>query len=116
MSGISTGGEPNSFGTPSQIAVTRALAEFHARRPVQIAGKGGSILALPVDGMDKSALAAFRRLCAPAAPCLVVTAERARAIGIETVCAVAIELDRHADPAAIMALAAGSQSAHSGAV
>jgi GTP cyclohydrolase II len=114
MSGVSVGDTPNSFGTPSQIAVTRALAEFHARRPLQIVGKGGGILALPVDGLDQNALDAFRRLCTPAPPRLVVTAERARAIGIETAGAVALEIDRYADPAAIMALAAASQSTYSG--
>jgi len=113
MSRISTGGTPNSFGTSSQIAVTRALAEFHARRPVQIAGSGGSILALPVYGLDQDALDAFRRLCAPATVRLVVTAERARAIGIDTAHAVALDLVQHADPAAIMALAAGSQATFS---
>ncbi len=114
MSSISAGGGPNSFGTPSQIAVTRALAEFHGRRPVEIVGSGESILALPVDGLEANALYAFRQLCAPAAPRLIVTAERARAIRIETARAVALEIGERAGPAVIMALAAESQSTYSG--
>src|SRR3954465_10814887 len=116
MSQISAFGGPNCFGTPAQIAVTRALAEFHARRPMQITADAERILALPVDGLDARSLAAFRRLCAPALPRLVVTAERARAIGIETNESVALEPDPKASIAAIMALAAGSHVAYSGGV
>jgi GTP cyclohydrolase II len=116
MSQISAFGGPNCFGTPAQIAVTRALAEFHARRPMQISAEAEQVLALPVDGLDARSLAAFQRLCAPALPRLVLTAERARAIGIETNETVALEPDPKASIAAIMALAAGSHAAYSGDV
>jgi GTP cyclohydrolase II len=116
MSQISAFGGPNCFGTPAQIAVTRALAEFHARRPMQISAEAEQVLALPVDGLDARSLTAFQRLCAPALPRLVVTAERARAIGIETNETVALEIDGNAKAAAIMALAAGSHVAYSGGV
>ena len=96
MSQISSFGGPNCFGTPAQIAVTRALAEFHARRPLQISAGPEKVLALPLDGLDARALDAFRRLSAPAMPRLVVTAERARAIGFDTDQAVALDIDRNA--------------------
>ena len=116
MSQISSFGGPNCFGTPAQIAVTRAVAEFHARRPLQISAGAEQVLALPLDGLDARALDAFRRLCAPAMPCLVVTAERARAIGFERDQAVALDIDRNAKPAAIIALAAETHAVYSGPV
>jgi GTP cyclohydrolase II len=112
MSQISALGGPNCFGSPAQIALTRALAEFQARRPMQISGEAEQILALPVEGLDARALEAFRRLCALAVPRLVVTAERARAIGIKTDRAVALDIERHAKASAIVALAADSQATY----
>jgi len=111
MSGISADRGPNCFGTPAQIAVTRALAEFHARRPLRVAVSTGDILAMPLDGLDARALDAFRKLCAPAALRLVVTPERARAIGIETDEAVALDLNAHVSLASIFALAVDSDLA-----
>jgi GTP cyclohydrolase II len=84
MREIAPGGDLSCFGTPSELSVTRALAEFHARRPVLVTAPGDSVLALPVEGLDHARLVAFRALCVPAAPGVAITAQRARAIGIET--------------------------------
>jgi GTP cyclohydrolase II len=69
------------FGPPERIAVERGLTEFRAGRPV-IISSARSVAALPVDGIGDELLAAFRKLCAPEAPRLVVTARRAQAMGI----------------------------------
>ena len=62
------------FGAdPDDIAVQRGIAEFRAGRPVMVAGTGGAITALPVDGLTASTWEAFRAACAPEALRLVVT-------------------------------------------
>jgi GTP cyclohydrolase II len=93
------------FGTPSEISVTRGLAEFHARRPVLITVPGDNILALPVDGLDATRFEGFRSLCAPAVPSLVVTAQRARALGIDASEPVDLNLRHELDARAILSLA-----------
>jgi hypothetical protein len=72
------------LGERSQIAVERALSEFRSGRPVLITSVSDAITALPVDGMTEAMLVAFRRLSRPVRPFLLVTARRARAIGVET--------------------------------
>jgi GTP cyclohydrolase II len=84
MSEIVLNADLTCFGTASEISVTRGLAEFNACRPIQVDAPGENVLALPVEGLDSARLAGFRNLCTPAAPALVVTAQRARALGIET--------------------------------
>jgi GTP cyclohydrolase II len=116
MSDISVADGPNCFGTASQIAVTRALAEFHARRPIRISDPRGDVLVLPVDGLTARPLEAFRRICAPLLPRLVVTAERAHALGIRTVRPVALEIGANAESAAVTTFAADSQSTYAGQV
>ena len=71
------------FGTADDIGVQRGIAEFQAGRPVIIAGADELIVALPVDGITDATWQAFKALCAPAAPRLVVTAKRARVIGLD---------------------------------
>jgi len=71
------------FGTPEQVGVVRGLAELRARRPVLIEANGKPQLTLPVDGLDSVRLAAFTNLCSPVAPRLVVSARRARALGLK---------------------------------
>src|SRR3974390_123730 len=93
MNAIGRSGDLSCFGTTSEISVTRGLAEFHARRPVQMTASGESVLVLPVDGLDAVRLAVFRNLCAPAVPRLVITAQRARALGIDTQVSVDLPLD-----------------------
>src|SRR6186997_2168551 len=102
------GGAPGSilFGTRAQVGVGRGLAEFRAGRPVVVTDDSEMLLCLPVEGLDKERLAAFRSLCAPIAPRLVLTSLRARALGVETSKPVALELMPHVDAAAIMSLTA----------
>jgi GTP cyclohydrolase II len=70
------------FGSPDHISVERGLAEFRAGRPVVIESSGGSIAALPIDGLTDERLTAFRQLCAPAALHVAITASRALALGL----------------------------------
>jgi len=65
---------------------------------------GESILALPVDGLDTVRLAGFRSLCAPAIPRLVITAQRARVLGVDTQDPVDLPLDEKLDAQAILSL------------
>jgi len=69
------------LGGGPQVAVDRALCEFRATRPVWIIGVAG-LIALPVDGLDDAKLAAFRAASVPAGLQLVVSARRARALGL----------------------------------
>src|SRR5205823_8020997 len=72
------------FGSPDRVLVKRGLAEFRSGRPVVFSSQATKFLiALPVDGLDEARLHAFEHLCAPAELRLVVTARRARALGIE---------------------------------
>jgi GTP cyclohydrolase II len=70
------------FGAPKQVAVERGLAEFRAGRSVIIASAHESVVVLPVDGMTDEGLAAFRQLCSPQRPYLLVTSRRARTLGL----------------------------------
>jgi len=82
------------FGSPDRVLVKRGLAEFRSGRPVVFSSPDAKfLLALPVDGLDEARLHAFQQLCAPADPRLVVTARRARALGIESEGPVALKLD-----------------------
>lgn len=80
------------FGSPDRVLVKRGLAEFRSGRPVIFSQAEKFLMALPVDGLDPARLRAFEHLCAPARPKLVVTARRARALGIEANNAVALKL------------------------
>jgi GTP cyclohydrolase II len=70
------------FGTADTIAVQRGITEFQAGRPIAITDADEMIVALPVDGLTGATWAAFKALCAPAPPRLVITARRARVIGL----------------------------------
>jgi GTP cyclohydrolase II len=94
------------FGTQAQVGVGRGLAEFRAGRPVVISSSGEILLCLPVEGLDKSRLAAFRALCAPIVPRLVLTGLRARSLGIESSEPVAIEMMADVDASEILTLSA----------
>jgi GTP cyclohydrolase II len=80
---MSGNGKSGLFGNPERVAVERGLAEFRSGRPVVMTAAGEITLVLPVDGMTDEQLASVRLLCAPAKPYLLVTARRARALGIE---------------------------------
>jgi GTP cyclohydrolase II len=97
------------FGTKGQTGVNRGIAEFHARRPVLVAGNE-TLLALPVEGLDAQRLAEFIALCAPAMPRLVVTARRAHALGLDASSPMALHLAPDVTVAAIVALVADAKT------
>jgi len=99
------------FGTPKQVAVERGLAEFRSGRPVIVTSAGERVVALPVDGMSDQRLAAFRLLCAPGRPHLLVTARRARALGLDAAGPTGLAIGDLHDAAAIFSLAARAQVA-----
>jgi len=95
------------FGSPDRVLVKRGLAEFRSGRPVVFSSQNQKfLLGLPVDGLDAARLHAFEHLCAPATPRLVVTARRARALGIESTGPVALKLAQGADADSIYSLVA----------
>jgi len=94
------------FGAPGQVEVERGLAEFRGGRPVRITALGQSVVALPVDGMDARRLTAFAAFAAPALPRLVITARRARALGLDVSEPVALALSGTEDIETIEALVA----------
>src|ERR1700674_2779121 len=93
------------FGLSAQVQVERGLAEFRGGRPIMFCDGGQALLALPVDGLDRDRLAAFRALCG-ALPQLMVTARRARALGLEAVGPISLALTDADDAATIFSLAA----------
>jgi len=93
-------------GTREQVSANRALAEFRSGRPVILAASNETLLCLPVEGLDKDRLAAFRALAAPMAPRLVLTSSRARSLGVDASEPVAIELSDNVDTQTILALVA----------
>jgi GTP cyclohydrolase II len=92
------------FGPAAHIAVERALAEFRSGRPVVIDSRSGSTAVLPIDGMTDARLAAFRQLCALSQVHVVVTASRARALGLEASGPVGLMLPENADAAVLFSL------------
>src|SRR6202158_4908915 len=109
MCAVRTSVGSSLFGTKEQVGVNRGLAEFHARRPVLITGAGETLLTLPVEGLDAQRLAEFKTLCAPAAPRLVITARRARALGLEAATPLALQLTAADDVDTILALVANAK-------
>jgi GTP cyclohydrolase II len=96
-------------GDPTQVAVERAVSEFRSGRPVLITAAGGSITALPVDGMTEAMLIAFRLLSRPLRPFLLVTARRARVMGVEASGPTGISLDECSSAGEIFSLASATQ-------
>jgi GTP cyclohydrolase II len=109
MSGVGKDVASSLFGTDAQIDVTRGLAEFHAGRPLFVTSGPETILALPVEGLNTERLAAFIALCAPAAPRLVITTRRARALGLKTQAATSLRLSARLDSETILAFVAGAK-------
>lgn len=100
------------FGTREHVGVGRGLAEFRAGRPVLLEDVQETLICLPVEGLDKDRLQAFRSLCAPVEPRLVITSLRARSLGIAADEPVALELAAAADANMILALVADATSDH----
>jgi GTP cyclohydrolase II len=80
------------FGNTEHLSVSRALSELQARRPIRVEASGEVLFALPVEGLDDQRLNEFVALCSPNAPELIVTQQRARAIGIEASTPMALPL------------------------
>jgi GTP cyclohydrolase II len=97
------------FGRPEQVAVERGLAEFRSGRPVVLMSADEEVMVLPVDGMTDEGFASFRLLCAPARPYLLVTARRARALGLDRAAPTGLALGDLYDRPAIFSLAADAQ-------
>jgi GTP cyclohydrolase II len=106
MAGSGTSG---LFGAAEQIAVERGLAEFRSGRPVIVTSAEEMVTVLPVDGMTDEALVSFRGLCLPARPHLLITARRARALGLEGAGPTGLPVGDLYDRAAIFSLAADAQ-------
>jgi GTP cyclohydrolase II len=101
------------FGSPGKIAVERGLAEFRAGRPVLFAAASG-VVAVPVDALDDAHLQNFIEAFARPSGTLrlVVTARRARALGLEAEGPVALTLDGSEGLDAIHSLAADASARH----
>ncbi len=97
------------FGRPEQVAVERGLAEFRSGRPIIVISADERVMVLPVDGMTDEGLASFRLVCAPGRPYLLVTARRARALGLDRAAPTGVALGELYDRAAIFSLAADAQ-------
>jgi GTP cyclohydrolase II len=106
---MSSKAKASLFGAPNQVAVERGLAEFRSGRPVIITSPDAATVALPVDGMTDHGLAAFRQLSAPGRPYLLITARRARALGLSGAGPTGLAIGDLFDAAAIFSLAADTQ-------
>jgi GTP cyclohydrolase II len=106
---MSGNGKFDLFGKPKHVAVERALAEFRSGRPVIFRAGGEATVVLPVDGMTDQGLASFRQVCAPGRPHLLITARRARALGLEGAGPTGLAIGDLHDAAAILSLAADTQ-------
>jgi GTP cyclohydrolase II len=106
---MSGNGKFDLFGKPKHVAVERALAEFRSGRPVIFTAGGEAAVVLPVDGMTDQGLASFRLVCAPGRPHLLITARRARALGLEGAGPTGLAIGDLHDAAAILSLAADTQ-------
>jgi GTP cyclohydrolase II len=89
--------------------VERGLAEFRSARPVLIDSPAGSIAALPIDGMTDERLSVFRQLCAPARLHVLITASRARALGLDATAPLGLALSDDASAATTLALVADAR-------
>ena len=113
MSAFRTSASSKLFGSKGHTSVSRGLAEYHARRPVLINWVNGvseTLLTLPVEGLDAQRLGEFLTLCAPAAPELIITAQRALALGINASTPMALQLSSGTDARSILALVGNTGS------
>lgn len=80
------------FGSPEYTSVSRALGELQARRPITINAPGEELFLLPIEGLNDERLADFLSLCRPAMPDLIITQQRALALGLAATAPMAIRL------------------------
>lgn len=98
------------FGSREYTSVSRALAELQARRPVQINAPGETLLILPVEGLDNQRLGEFVSLCRPATPDLIITQQRALALGLGASTPMSLRLPKAVDADTIFNLVAERKS------
>jgi GTP cyclohydrolase II len=96
------------FGSEEYLTVSRALNELHARRPVRVDAPGEVLFTLPVENLDDQRLREFTGLCGPNALQLILTQQRACAIGIESAAPIALPLSAETRASDIFALAAAN--------
>ena len=92
MSAAQSSSSSALFGSPEYISVSRTLGELQARRPVRLNAAGEMLLILPVEGLNNARLAEFMSLCRPAIPDLIITRERALAIGLDASAPMAVRI------------------------
>jgi GTP cyclohydrolase II len=106
---MSGNGKSGLFGSAEQVAVERGVYEFRSERPIIMTSKNEVAAVIPVDGMTEERLAAYRTLCAPAQPKLVISSRRAKALGVDADEPVGVAVGDLHTAAAIFALASDTQ-------
>jgi GTP cyclohydrolase II len=97
------------FGSPDDILVNRALTEIHSGRPIAIISPRETLVTLPVERIDDQRWTAFVKFCAPAAPFLVVTQQRAGVLGLTATAPVALRLAAGLSAEQILSLASDAK-------
>jgi GTP cyclohydrolase II len=92
MSAAQSSSSTALFGSREYTSVSRALGELQARRPVRVKAAGEMLLILPVEGLNNARLAEFVLLCRPAMPDLIITRERALALGLDASAPMAVRI------------------------
>jgi len=99
------------FGSWEYMSVSRALAELQALRPVQVNAFGETLFVLPVEGLDDQRLAEFVSFCRPETPHLIITKQRALAIGANgAASALVLQLPEGFDSKDVLELVAARKS------
>src|SRR5215469_9631440 len=99
------------FGSWEYMSVSRALAELQALRPIRINAFGETLFVLPVEGLDDQRLAEFASLCRPEALHLIITKQRALAIGANDAASpLVLQLPEAADSKDVLELVAARKS------
>jgi GTP cyclohydrolase II len=94
MSAVRPPSDSLLFGSGDYTDVSRALSELQARRPIRIDTAGEALLVLPVEGLDDQRLSEFEALCQPAGLKLVLTQQRALALGIKSSTPLSVSLSK----------------------
>ena len=112
MSASTPSSTPSSalFGTRDYTSVSRALGELKARRPITINAPGEELFLLPVEGLNDERLADFLSLCRPAVPDLIITQQRAVALGLDATAPMAVRLPEELNAGEITDLVAERKS------
>jgi GTP cyclohydrolase II len=106
MSAVPSSPSSVLFGSREYTSISRALGEMKARRPITINAPGEELFLLPVEGLNDERLADFVSLCRPAMPDLVITQQRALALGLNAATPMAVQLAGRLNMSAIINLVA----------